>query len=445
MSGSNVIRSAGGNKRVLAIRSGGGVRLGGMRPDLDPASLGPADFVYLENIRRVGGNIVSRGGQAEFVELGGEPLGMIDFNVEQASGLLFLSNGTGLYSFDSNLLPILQPWIRGSDAIYRTTKVNITAADNSGAFSGYVFGNGGEGATPTPAATFSRFPVTQPGNGISADEVSDLPIATILTMPDFDGYTLSSIDCYVQAGPYLFIGATGYNGGDGCSCILKWDGTTLTRELLVERTGSVDEFFTGCVQFRDTAVFFGPDDASSPALWIRAEDGTWTKVATAGLARSQGMVSFQDALYFLDGSDDVYSFDGATVTTIAPATTGVDGGAACHVMSLATDGHTLWYFWIFTDGAPLVAAALGSFDGSTWTPTAYDFIADYPDLRNVDEKPIAFYRGALHLAANEDDGGTALPTAIYRSYGLDIGTTWEKIELPISTEDPGVAKNLEVH
>lgn len=414
----NVIRGSEGKKRVISVKAGGGVSLGGMKPDLDPSSLPAQDFIDLVNVRRVGGLVVSRGGQAEFADLEGEATGMVDFQTGGGSQRLFLiSNGADLYSYNPSMNPVSQlispsPW-DGNTSLFFLGQANIESSGDLPGLSGYFTMGYAAGEPPK----LYRIQMAELRSGISSSELLGAPLTPVLTVPLVGGIPYSQSHAnVVQSGNRLFFVAADLAGD---AAIFSFDSLSVTRELAIVAGGA--PLFVSGIQFRDTIVFFRVDTGSSLYCFIRSEAGTWTTVGPTGTLWNNGLylvpASYQDDLYIALNDRRIYSFDGSAITTLAPATTGVDDSALTYLMSVVSLGGYLYYLWVNGD-APL-KVRIGRFDGTTWNASYKTLDSDYTAVTNASHHMVAF-QGSLYVTGMV--GGTV--AAFNKSPGSDVAGAW---------------------
>ena len=380
-----------GEKKSVQVRFGIDVPTpGGMRPDIDPIALGPGDFVNLENVRRIGTSIVGRPGNSVFADLGGAlgsvtPTGLADLQIGAKRRLVAVADGCpgesptigkSLVSYDKELIPPIQR------LVYSPTGLVMVAER-------FKRDESSDGLLPSiDALVFSvdnvlyrlaNLPSAFGAESLeSTNGAQQIPVWTIPA-----AYT--SISAIHQHGGELVIAV---NGGAGASAIFSWDGVTFRKEL-----DAIDPV-TGFATFRDKLI---AGHAGVPNLIrIRTLGAAWSTVApgvgTVQIPHNHTCASFRDVLYIPTGGEYAYSFDGATLTQIPAATMGVDAGS--EVWAFETAFEKLYYTW--STAAP--KARIGMFDGTTWTATHKDLIAQKATVLRV--RTMRFYANTLIVRAS---------------------------------------------
>lgn len=386
----------------------------GMRPDVDPLALGKGDFVLLENTRRIGSTIVGRPGSSGWQTLGGLVTGLGDLPVGSIGGLMMVSDGCpgedptvgfSLLKYDEEQI---NDYGLGSTRffplIYRTTAASFKIAR-------FVRDASEDGLVPAVDAMF-----------FAADNVlyrlaevpfpyGVLPITQTNGSQEIPVWTLpapyTSIGEMMQFGSSLYISAV---AGAGASAIFAYDGLTFTRVL-----SGVDPI-TGFGLFRNLLIA-GHDGGTN---LIRIWNGTsWSTVAPGvGTVKIAGnrCASYHDVFY-IPSDDNIYSFDGTTLTQIPPGTTGVDVGAV--VFSLESCFDKLYATW--STVAP--KARLLRYDGTTWSPNHKDFIAQFPGAVTV--RTLRFFHGALMVGGIAT--GSSAGARLYRSDRRNTSGTYTEL------------------
>lgn len=388
----------------------------GMRPDVDPAALGKNDFVYLQNIRRIGTSVIGRPGQSLFADLslvgGGEPTGIDQLPTGSNRGLYMVTDGCpgessavgfSLCSYSEDQLneEDLVP-TRFFPLVYRSAATTFKAQR-------FVRAVSEDGLTPAIDAMF-----------FAVDNVlyrlAEIPFPYGVRPLYRTGGT-QEVPVWTLPAPYVSIGEMKQFGGSlyisavngaGTSAIFAYDGLTFTRVL-----DAVDPI-TGFAVFRNILIAGHNGGTNLIRIW----NGTsWSTVAPgAGTVKIKGnrCTSYHDVLY-IPSDDNIYSFDGiATLTQIPPATTGVDVGA--EIFALETFDDCLVGTW--TTAAP--KARLLEYDGTTWTATVKDFIAQIPGTTAV--RALREFHGALMVGAL--DSGDA---RLFRSPRRATGGTYSNL------------------
>lgn len=449
----NIQRGAEGKASLFKIKGSPRNPLGGMRPDGDPTGHGPTDFVFQKNIRRVGGLVVSRGGQGAFVDLDAEPLGMVDFQgagtglggIGAGAGLFLTTTfdgQEGLYEYSLEQSPRLQPRVAGAGlpggGFYRTASIRINDSMRPASeedtvdlpdVEAYVIGSG--------VGVLYRINSVDPGYGIDSNQIGTDLVTPLLTIPeDTAAWEIFHI---VQVAEKVFILASTLDAV--IQSAFAWDGISLVREYdLLDNPDAA-------IQFRDSLVVFDGGD-----IVVRADAGNWSVVTTTPNepATPRSLISYRDNLYYScpEGTafsrKNLYRFDGATVTTLTFATTGVANENQTIIYSLAVLRDVLYYVWGLPGEDPDVIGALfvGKYDGSTWNAEWKDLLAQFPAASDSGKYPCAAFQDSLYVAAVEA-GIDAVPTLFYQSFGASTDGTWARIPPPAAEQvDPTF---LEVH
>ena len=169
----------------------------------------------------------------------------------------------------------------------------------------------------------------------------------------FTGFT--EITCMKAFDGYLFIGI---DGGAGASEVHAFNGTTVYTDL----TGINAPTQFGV--YRESLIVGwagAPNKISVRAIGDPA--GTWTDYSPdAGTAYHWRGVTYKDVYYFTTLGEDIYSFDGTTLTRIPVATTGMPAGADTYGIEVF-DGELVI---VYTDPAETPDhAKICTFDGTT--------------------------------------------------------------------------------
>ena len=415
----NVLRASKGAKQVFQVRTSAKNKLGGMRPDLDPMALGPLDFTYLENVRRIGGGMLGRAGSTLFAELTGEPVGLSDFQLGANRRLMVCGDGCpgisdtlGFYlgGFSREQLPRFQSLVYypASVSSFTTTRFTIE----------------GEGEIPdVDALMFSTDNVLRQIQSIPFT-YGELPLAQTGGSQEFPTWTIpsvySKISAIIQHGSVLLLALVGVAAaGVGSSAIYTWDGQHFEKEL-----GGINPV-TGFALFRDTCIVgFG---SATNAIQVRSALGTYTTfvpgAGTIAVPANFRCASYKDRLYIPTGGEDIYRFDGATLTRIQPATSGVDAGSSVHACEVGARTITdkagfLFYSW--STATP--KARIGRTDATTWTASHKDLRAQFPTL--TIPKTLRWFQGCLVAGALNGVAGASL----YFSPRAVTSGTYEQVD-----------------
>jgi hypothetical protein len=450
----NVIRGAQGNKEAFSIKGGQSTPLGGMRPDFAPSAQRPTDFVNLENIRRVGGNITSRGGQAEFATLQGEATGVVDFQSGDGGlGLYFTAENSdgypSLYKYDPLAKPKVQlvarsqvpGWSISHGLGLLVENASIQSSGGLPGFSGLVEMDSGV----IPPVLW-RINPPRPEAGVATDAVfPGSALTAVLEIPLMDGIQYQRGGGVLQSGNRLFLAVSDSAGGDNAS-IFSFDGLSLTREH-----NYFEAFFAPTIQpgarYRDTVVFWrirhtiGVPATNALYALVRGESGVWTQFGPLAMDNSGVVtpqtVSYKDKLYVACSHTKLYTFDGAALVSLPPAITGIDVPLGATILDVAVMGGYLYYSW-GSGGGAIAQMRIGRFDGTTWEPNHKDLFAQFP-----------YGTGLLSMVASGGSlyvgwamGVGDVRPGLLKSPGSNTSGTWEHISLGLS--DPSVAWNLRV-
>jgi hypothetical protein len=195
----------------------------------------------------------------------------------------------------------------------------------------------------------------------------------------------------------LFVGL---NNGSGASKISTWDGTTHRDDdtstevpscfALYRVTGGGDAIVAG---FSTGNLISWRPTGSSP--------GTWTDVSPgAGTCRAVRMLSYKDVLWITTGGEDLFSFDGTTLTRVQPATTGIGAGSVTKGLAVANGNLYMLYH---TSGN---SVRLAKYTGSAWTAVEKNLTTQFSTLREA--RDLVTYRGYLMAGATTASDGARL-------------------------------------
>ncbi len=448
---SNIKRGSDGTKNPVDIRGG---PFGGVRPDKTPSSLAPTDFVRLENVRRIGGLVVSRPGQTAFSSFGGVVSGIYDFQSGtpgeiSSGGGMFVTLGDGaggldnLNTYDPRQLPTIQlrqnyaSMVAGVEM--RTTRVYIEGVDNLPTVDCLVVAK--NSTVDGIGATVCRLEAYDPGYSIDAEQIGGTsPITPLVSLPNVAGTTFTKIDSMVQYSDKLFICATSFDDLEWA--VFSWDGQTINFETAL--TGA---FGVACTTFRDMLVVFSDTD-----LVIRDQAGSWTTIPTGATALStvnpNSVEVYKDRLYFLPSgltgggyavgppppnqTCQLGSFDGTIVTISYPI--GVQVQQVSRLLGLAV--YNRYLYMTHSEGVedpPDTALLyLSRFDGTTWEIPHHEFVAA-PGFEFGDQvqAPVRAFHGSLYVG---------LVTEITKSPKKLTSGAWTAVQTTAS-----MPQNMEIH
>jgi hypothetical protein len=373
---------------------------GGMVPDDDPAAIPPNHLELLINCRIQGGSIAPRGGSKHLLDLGAlagsgsQITGLADFQIGTprkmwivGDGCPGLSSSVGWYIgfFDVEQEPEFQP------AIYYSSAAQKVAI---GLYSGDLYASVDN---TLRKVNLIEAPYGEPALDVSGSS-QDLPL---LTLTGFTKITdLMSFD------GKLFIGA---DGGGGASEVAVWDG--VTQSVDVAAINAPAAFGT----YRESLVMgFAGAPNSISVRPVGVPGAAWATVAPSGgtvAMRGPGCsATYKDVFWFATGGENLYKFDGTTLTLVPVATSGIAAGSVTH--SCCSFGGYL--FVSYTSGGH---ARIARFDGTTWVPIHKDLTTQVAAVTGA--RSLVEYRGDLWVGLTSAGGGR-----IYRSVGADTSGTW---------------------
>ena len=390
-----------------------------MSPDVDPQNL-PEDTPYLRiNTRDEGGLPVLRGGQLRRVNVGGRVTGLATHEIGAARSLFItgdgcpsVSAGTGSYlgviDQESADQTASSPVSYRNATYYSTATYQIVAA---------TFGDELYFGLDNVLKVFSV------ADSLQQDRVK-LPSAYV------------GISAMIEHQGVLLIAAIGAAAsGVGTSAIFTFDGVTLTNVL-----GTIN-VVKGFGVYNETCVAIF--DGTPNSIRVRSSAGVWSAPIAPGAGTvkivGSNTTSYRNNLYIPNSDEDLFSFDGTTLTRIPIATTLIDAGG--HIMGTekmndSAGNPVLYFVW---HNAALTNVWIGSFDGTTWTPKLKDLTAqaNYPGFMNQapgSTYPTLFvpgisrcirqYRACLVVAAIQPPAGIA---AAYFSPRGSITGTWTRL------------------
>lgn len=413
------IAGGGPAKRVISFKPGQGFQWRGMMPDLNPQDQPPNSPRQILNMRRIGGRFEQRPGRDAVAGLGASHsiTGMVDHEIATPRSLMVTGDGCpgvsttiGFYlaAYDTEQDPRFQ-----RVTYYPTTTNPVSIATYGDQFYFSVDN------------TFRRLQSIRPPYGLEMIDIGGIgQEVSMWTLPTGYDYVSSMAE---HEGS-LIICAVGTV--PAASAIFNWDGTTFTNEL------SPTSPMTAFGEFRDTLIG-GFETASG--IRVRASDGTWGALITPGAGTANWPVahssaSYRDRFYFPNRDEDIFVFDGTTLTRIPRATTGVTAGS--HIVSVETAFGYLWYLWWDSVGNKL---RVGKYDGTTWTASHKSLDAQFT-VTNIPTqgRAMRLYRGAL-MVAGTTTGGAGV---IYESPLEDVDGIWAAITL--GATDVGIINELVV-
>jgi hypothetical protein len=399
---------------VIQRRSAiGGLEWGGMHPDADPGSIPENRFRALINVRRKGGNIVPRGGQATIGDLddlaGNQNYGTW-FDIGSARRVYMLATGgclgvgnnqTGLsvYAIDTEQSPIVQNVTFFLVAKYHTF---ATLASFDGRL--YLSEENRLRRITQVGVPFgsSREDVAATGTDQVVKAFTSFPYIT--RMIGFDGQ--------------LFIALGGLGAGN--AKIVSYDGTAFYDELT-----TINDVLGMTVYGDQLIVSYGGTPNHIRVRPTGAAGVSWATIAPG--AGNVGMhrtgVSFRGKAYWVGLATttpgDIWQFDGTAVSKARTLAGAID---------LCTFAGHLYYL-------RETGATLGHFDGTTWTDSVKALSADRTGAAVAGYRQhlyVAQYKPASHIVDNvlqlpgPADGGpfsTSSPEAVGDFAGTNLPVT----------------------
>lgn len=267
-------------------------------------------------------------------------------------------------------------------------------------------------------------------------------VTSVGDIPDHLGVTYTHIDEIIQFGNDAYICVT--DAGDAAWSVYKYDGAAITHERVLAGHPNGMAVYDGTL-----CVFNGTD------IDVRTSGGVWSRTATGvSLINRNTLCVYEGAageeLWFAGGRVDntsrpnIYSWDGAAVTTFAPATTGIDDDSKVVVLSISSISGALVFITSGTvdswgDPFPDVSFGIYWYDavpgvpggpavGWSWDPIRQTITSANGFTFNDRAAPLAPFNNALWFGINPWDGAAAEPVDLYTcaggdwSYGLPVFT-----------------------
>ena len=216
----------------------------------------------------------------------------------------------------------------------------------------------------------------------------------------------------------LFVGLD--NGAS--SEIWYYDGLTIIDDVAT-LTDKVQRF----ALFRDKLIVgFDGTPNNIQVRDIGATPGSYATVAPgAGTINFLRAASYKDTLYITTNDQNLYSFDGTTLTQIPVATTGLPANANTFGVASAFGN-----LYVAYEDATASEAELLQYDGSTWTASVKNFTTQDATMRAALD--MIYYRGNL-VVAMKDDANTY---SLFQSPGSTVAGTWTEISQSAITSGP---------
>jgi hypothetical protein len=206
----------------------------------------------------------------------------------------------------------------------------------------------------------------------------------------------------------------GLGAASGTSKISTWDGTTHRDDR------SSLEIPSCFAHYRVTgggdAIVAGYSTGNLISYRPTGSSGSWTDVSPgAGTCTAYRMLSYKDTLWITTGGEDLFSFDGTTLTRVQPATTGIAAGSVTRGLAIA-NSNTL--YMLYNSGTSVRVA---KYDGTTWTAIDKNLTTQFATLQSA--KDLVWYRGYLIAA-----GTTAsLGARLYAVAETGVTGSWTEI------------------
>jgi hypothetical protein len=376
-----------------------------MIPDGSPADLPENRLRLLINGRFDSGGIKVRGGQAAIrnsaLESGACVDAMFDFQAGSTGGtpriLFILQDGCpGLSSsigFSSNQYDHEQSPNFTRGVYYDTGTQGLEAA----AYAGELY--------LAQDNNLRRLITVSPPYGNEALDIAGTSQDYLLKT--FTGFT--RITCMVEFDGYLYMGI---DGGAGSSEVHAYNGTTVYKDA-----GSLNAP-TQLGVYREMLIVGWngtPNKISTRPIGDPA--GTYTDYTpSGGTAYFWRGTTYKDVFYFATLGEDIFSFDGTTLTQIPPATTGIPAGSDTYGIEVFNDELVI----VYTDPNETPDhGKIATFDGTTWTGEAVDLYTQDSLVMRI-ARPCRVYRDYLYVGA----GTGASASKLVKSPKGSLSGTW---------------------
>lgn len=374
----------------------GEVEWGGMIPDGGPATNPPFRPRFLQNVRFLNGEYAARGGQQLHTQVSNASAcitSLFDMAMATRRSLFAFVFGCpgatapglafSILCFDQEQEPTVQAVFYG-----KATTRNLTGA---------FFANALYFARDN---VFTKFqPIIQAFDETALNTGGTRQDITLFTLPS----PFTHVVAMLAFDGKLFAAA---NGGVGASAVVPFDGTTFGPNDL-----SAINPVVGFGVFRES-LLAGFDGAPNE-IRVRAAGavpGTWATVTPSGGTARWGRqftgtgsqeagsgngagASYKDHFWLASGTQDVFDYNGTTLTQVAPATTGIAAGSV--TVAFAVFNRVLYL--LYEAGAAGGNVRIASYNGTTWTPIVIDlttFFAATLTLANA--RNLLVYRGTLY-------------------------------------------------
>jgi hypothetical protein len=194
----------------------------------------------------------------------------------------------------------------------------------------------------------------------------------------------------------LFVGLS---NGAGGSKISTWDGTTHRDDRTGLQVPSCFALYR--VSGGGDAIVAGYSTGNLISYRPTGSSPGWTDVAPgAGTCTAFRMLSYKDVLWITTGGEDLFSFDGTTLTRVVIATTGIAAGSVTRGLAVSRAGIL---YMLYNSGTSVRVA---SYNGTTWTPIAKNLTTQFTTAAAA--RDLVSYRGYLIAAANTTASGASM-------------------------------------
>ena len=364
----------------------------GENTESDPGSLAPGDLLRGQNVRLIGGNVHTRAGSTEKVDLSAgvnnaimyldtapadNPRTRIWASVRGCFGTL-IGAGARVLHMDKTEDPVVQTY---GDFFSESDRDIVVVPYSGGLYVG------------DDSVLRKLIQITAP-LGVSASSLMGSPP----TIPQLDAITGFTIRCGLEVDGVLFLGLEKLSDPTQ-SKIVAWNGIGAPKDDL---TGIRPPLAMGKWRNKLVVSF----DATAAHIRVREPGttypGTWNTHALAGF---QG-TSFQNSIveertktYIASGIDKLFVFDGTNLTLARTIATCDATGSGC--TALAFHDNLLHYVW---NVAVTFAPKLGRHDpdssANEWVDTYKDISADQPNFKLASSA--LSHRGQIWMGARQN-------------------------------------------
>lgn len=446
----------------MRVGVGGFPPFEGVNKSLDPSAIRETQFAHLENVRRTRkGILIERGGQQKTHDSAIDTVEGF-YDASDIGAPVARTAGPGIYSPDNHIFRFhpsvglldydIVPAERSPAAVVLKRNTRDTL---------HVFAVGTRVAPP-PNTSFVYWDEVTSG---APPTYKDTGHTTAITPA-----SLESPSGVVRVGSVVYVGIRSTTGGVGAR-VLRWDTAakwnSLTNPAVSDQPGlhsrptlylAASPDGTQVIAFYNSGVVGSNAIAGNIAVRLRNAAGTWGDVAPALAVGDLGLVVTSAAVYrgvlYIGGYVQVdtyvhpvdgivgvtdaviYTWNGTNLAEVHriqhPFPPGTPPGPDKFyaIDSLAVHDDKLVYGWGDARGtvsAPAVAA-VGTYDGSTWTNTAKDLAAQFPgdDLTStgqlIDMDGVLYAQGRAHATTVGLYHSPTIPAAISGAWAQDHTT-----------------------